>query len=128
MSRLRPFGTEWIFCTKCNFLLPLRQLIFRQKQPGHWGRGCLPFLPTSFNVFVWSSIVTFVFLGFALFSSYKGGLFLFERCSTFLMCAVKHRVQVGMLAFTVVHNASQHRGRSPYTFQSFFFLYQFSNS
>ena len=47
-------------------------------------------------------------------------LFLFERCSTSLMCAVKHRVQVGMLAFSVVHNASQHRGRSPYTLQSFF--------
>ena len=30
------FGSGWIFCTKCNFLLPLRQLIFRQKQPGHW--------------------------------------------------------------------------------------------
>ncbi len=29
-------GSGWIFCTKCNFLLPLRQLIFRQKQPGHW--------------------------------------------------------------------------------------------
>ena len=23
-----------IFCTKCNFLLPLRQLIFRQKRQG----------------------------------------------------------------------------------------------
>ena len=53
-----------------------------------------------------------------------GALFLFERCSTSLMCAVKHRVQVGMLAFTVVHNASQHLGRSPYTLQSFFYYLQ----
>ena len=52
----------------------------------------------------------------------RTALFLFERCSTALPCAVKHRVQVGMLAFTVVHNASQHLGRSPYTFQSFFFF------
>ena len=37
-------GTIYIFCVS-NFLLPLRQLIFRQKQPGHWGRGCLPFSP-----------------------------------------------------------------------------------
>ena len=28
-------GTNYIFCVS-NFLLPLRQLIFRQKQPGHW--------------------------------------------------------------------------------------------
>ncbi len=58
---------EWIFC-EAHFLLPLRQLILRQKQPGHWAvvvchfyqnhrlaiaqyhktplsRGCLPFLP-----------------------------------------------------------------------------------
>ena len=54
-----------------------------------------------------------------------GALFLFERCSTSQMCAVKHSVQVGMLAFAVVHNASQHRGRSPYTLQSFFFLYDY---
>ena len=61
------------------------------------------------------------FSGFAFFLAPKiGALFLFERCSTSLMCAVKHRVQVGMLAFKVVHNASQHRGRSPYTFLSFF--------
>ena len=55
--------------------------------------------------------------------SKEWSLFLFERCSTSLMCAVKHRVQVGMYAFTVVHNASQHLGRSPYTFLSFFFLF-----
>ena len=24
----------WIFCTKCNFLLPLRQHIFRQQRQG----------------------------------------------------------------------------------------------
>ena len=29
-------GLMFIFCTKCNFLLPLRQHIFLQKQPGHW--------------------------------------------------------------------------------------------
>jgi hypothetical protein len=32
-----------IFCTKCNFLQVLDLLIFLQKQPGHWGRGCLHF-------------------------------------------------------------------------------------
>ena len=61
------------------------------------------------------------FFWLCLFSTPRiGALFLFERCSTALPCAVKHRVQVEMLAFTVVHNASQHRGRSPYTLQSFF--------
>ncbi len=29
-----------------NFLQVLDLHIFRQKQPGHWGRGCLPFSPT----------------------------------------------------------------------------------
>ncbi len=33
---VRPFGTEWIFCTKCNFLQVLDLHIFLQKQPGHW--------------------------------------------------------------------------------------------
>ncbi len=40
------FVSGWIFCTKCNFLQVLDLLIFRQKQPGHWGRGCLPFSPS----------------------------------------------------------------------------------
>ena len=39
------FVAEWIFRTKCDFLQVLDLLIFRQKQPGHWGRGCLPFSP-----------------------------------------------------------------------------------
>ena len=43
-------GTIYIFCVS-NFLLPLRQLIFRQKQPGHWGRGCLPFSPCFLSIF-----------------------------------------------------------------------------
>ena len=43
------FVAEWIFRTKCDFLQVLDLLIFRQKQPGHWGRGHLPFHPT-FNV------------------------------------------------------------------------------
>ena len=30
---------------RSNFLQVLDLLIFRQKQPGHWGRGCLPFSP-----------------------------------------------------------------------------------
>ena len=34
-----------IFCTKCSFLQVLDLHIFRQQQPGHWGRGCLPFSP-----------------------------------------------------------------------------------
>jgi hypothetical protein len=34
----------FIFCTKCNFLQVLDLHIFLQKQPGHWGRGCLHFL------------------------------------------------------------------------------------
>ena len=33
----------FIFCTKCNFLQVLDLHIFLQKQPGHWGRGCLHF-------------------------------------------------------------------------------------
>jgi len=32
-----------IFCTKCNFLQVLDLHIFLQKQPDHWGRGCLHF-------------------------------------------------------------------------------------
>ena len=38
-------GPGWIFRTKCDFLQVLNLHIFRQKQPGHWGRGCLPFSP-----------------------------------------------------------------------------------
>ena len=30
---------------RSNFLQVLDLHIFRQKQPGHWGRGCLPFSP-----------------------------------------------------------------------------------
>ena len=45
VPKMTIIGTIYIFCVS-NFLLPLRQLIFRQKQPGHWGRGCLPFSPT----------------------------------------------------------------------------------
>ena len=37
--------TQIYVMVEANFLLPLGQLIFRQKQPGHWGRGCLPFSP-----------------------------------------------------------------------------------
>ncbi len=44
VPKMTIIGTIYIFCVS-NFLLPLRQLIFRQKQPGHWGRGCLPFSP-----------------------------------------------------------------------------------
>ncbi len=51
------FASEWIFCTKCNFLQVLDLLIFRQKQPGHWGRGCLPFSPLCFNVFCYISLL-----------------------------------------------------------------------
>jgi hypothetical protein len=43
---LQSFVAVWIFCTKCNFLQVLDLLFFRQKQPGHWGRGCLPFSPS----------------------------------------------------------------------------------
>ena len=44
VPKMTIIGTIYIFCVS-NLLLPLRQLIFRQKQPGHWGRGCLPFSP-----------------------------------------------------------------------------------
>ena len=49
------FGAGWIFCTKCDFLQVLDLHIFRQKQPGHWGQGCLPFSP-------YSEIYAFTFL------------------------------------------------------------------
>ena len=40
---LNKFGAGWIFRTKCVFLQVLNLHIFLQKQPGHWGRGCLHF-------------------------------------------------------------------------------------
>ena len=40
---LNIFGAGWIFRTKCDFLQVLDLHIFLQKQPGHWGRGCLHF-------------------------------------------------------------------------------------
>ena len=39
------FGAGWIFRTKCNYLQVLDLLIFRQKWPGYWSRGHLPFSP-----------------------------------------------------------------------------------
>ena len=39
------------------------------------GRGHLPFLPTCFNVFVWSSMVTCLFLGFSPFSASRNEVF-----------------------------------------------------
>ena len=44
---------DWCFTLLCfeanflrsNYLQVLDLLIFRQIQPGHWGRGCLPFSP-----------------------------------------------------------------------------------
>ena len=41
----------------------------------YWGRGCLPFSPTCFNVFVWSSMVTCLFLGFSPFSASRNEVF-----------------------------------------------------
>ena len=38
------FASEWIFCTKCNFLQVLDLHIFRQKQPGHWAEVVCHFL------------------------------------------------------------------------------------
>ena len=54
---VRPFGSEWIFCTKCNFLQVLDLHIFLQKQPGHWGRGCLHFHLLLFPYFVCQHII-----------------------------------------------------------------------
>ena len=59
-------GSGWIFCTKCNFLLPLRQLIFRQKQPGHWAEVVchfhLPFNAPTDTYFSFSHFSFLIFL------------------------------------------------------------------
>jgi len=43
-------GTNIFFAHLRNFLLLLDLHIFRQKQPGHWGRGCLPFSPSFLKI------------------------------------------------------------------------------
>ena len=46
----------WFFCTKCNFLLPLRQHIFRQQR-----QGIEPAVSCHFHLLVYLFVNKFIF-------------------------------------------------------------------
>ena len=68
-------GAGGIFCAFAQFSAGIGPAHFLAETTRPLGRGCLPFSPPCFNVFVWSSIVTFVFLGFALFVPHESEAF-----------------------------------------------------
>ena len=50
------YVSGWIFCTKCNFLLPLRQHIFRQQR-----QGIEPAVSCHFHLLVYLFVNIFIF-------------------------------------------------------------------
>ncbi len=85
-----PFPDPFIFRTKCDFLLPLRQHIFRQ-QARLLTPVPLPFSPSFDNsqilkIRIWTRRL---FSGFAFFLPPRRTFSLFERCSTARPCADK---------------------------------------
>ena len=78
-----------------------------------------------FQCFVWSSIVTFVFLGFALFLPHKSeAFFSFEEGCAFVECALVLEKDSWESSLSQMAISISSTGRSPAFLKSFFFLFK----
>ena len=86
-------------------------------------RGFSGFRGRNNHRFVWSSIVTFVFLGFALFLPHKSeAFFSFEEGCAFVECALVVEKDSWESSLSQMAISISSTGRSPAFLKSFFFL------